>query len=213
MQVLRLQDMQQQPPAKTRRTTAKNSTPSTNVDRRPQLVLELQDSSEQVAALAVLSSLYLTKPLPELLSELTQEQQLQAALLADKWQVPNVSTAATRLLVDALNAESGLSESVQQQVMGAAALPDCLQPLLRRVLLSVLGDLEAAWADAGLQEQLLGLSAPAMELLLSCDELKVSAAALMLHATWHNTGSSIYTCAEHTPPAAATWQLHVGQCV
>jgi hypothetical protein len=41
------------------------------------------------------------------------------------------------------------------------------------VLLSVFGDLEAVWADAALQEQLLGLPLSSMELLLSCDELKV----------------------------------------
>ena len=35
------------------------------------------------------------------------------------------------------------------------------------------GDLEAVWADAELQKQLLGLSLPAMELLLSCGSLQV----------------------------------------
>jgi hypothetical protein len=39
--------------------------------------------------------MYLVSPLPELLLELSSEQQLQAAVLADQWQVPNVSTAAT----------------------------------------------------------------------------------------------------------------------
>jgi hypothetical protein len=48
------------------------------------LELQLQDASELQAALAVLQSLYAVKPLPELLSELSQEQQLQAAVLADK---------------------------------------------------------------------------------------------------------------------------------
>jgi hypothetical protein len=134
--------------------------------------LELQDASEQQAALAVLQSLYVVKPLPELLSELSQEQQLQAAVLADKWQVPHVSSAAAQLLADASNA-GGLTETVQQRVLSAVALPDCLQPLLKSLLLSLFGDLEAVWADAGLWDKLLGLSLPAMELLLSCNELKV----------------------------------------
>jgi hypothetical protein len=177
LQILRWQD--KQPASKRRRTRADSGSSSrsggsgTDEDSRTQLVLELQELSEQTSAMAVLSSLYLTKPLPELLSELTQEQQLQAALLADKWQVPNVSTAATKLLVEALNTEGGLSEAVKHRIMSAQALPDCLQPFVKSVLLSVLGDLEAAWADAALQVQLLGLSLPCMELLLSFDELKV----------------------------------------
>jgi hypothetical protein len=51
--------------------------------------------------MAVLAALYAVKPLPELLSELPQEQQLQAALLADMWQIPKVSTAAVQLLLNA----------------------------------------------------------------------------------------------------------------
>jgi hypothetical protein len=135
--------------------------------------LELQDSSEQEAALAVLQSLYAVKPLPELLSDLTQEHQLQAAVLADKWQVPHVSSAAAQLLAAAANTPGALTDAVQQRVLSADALPDCLQPLLKNVLLSMFGDLEAVWADAQLLQQLWNVSLPAMELLLSCNELKV----------------------------------------
>jgi hypothetical protein len=39
--------------------------------------------------------MYLVNLLLELLSELSSEQQPQAAVLANQWQVPNVSTAAT----------------------------------------------------------------------------------------------------------------------
>jgi hypothetical protein len=140
---------------------------------RSRLELELQDASEQEAALAVLQSLYAVKPLPELLSELSHEQQLQAAVLADKWQVPHVSSAAAQLLAAAAKTPGALAEAVLQRVMQDPALPDCLQPLLESALLSSLGDLEAVWADVGLRDQLLALSLPAMELLLSCDELKV----------------------------------------
>ena len=41
------------------------------------------------------------------------------------------------------------------------------------MLLSLLGDLEAVWADAGLRDKLLHLPLHAMKLLLSGDELKV----------------------------------------
>jgi hypothetical protein len=71
--------------------------------------------------------------------------------------------------------------------------PACLQPVLlpvlqraklsempaadvskvQRMLLAVLGDLEAAWADNQLQKLLLQLPLPAMELLLSSDQLRV----------------------------------------
>jgi hypothetical protein len=87
--------------------------------------------------------------------------------------VPHVSSAATHLLADAVHIPGALAKAVQQRVLQDAALPDCLQPLLKSVLLSLFGDLEAVWADAGLQEQLLGLSLPAMELLLSCSWLQV----------------------------------------
>ena len=148
---------------------------SGSTDRTPrgEIELELQGTSELEAALAVLQSLYAVKPLPELLAELSQEQQLQAAVLADKWQVPHVSSAAAELLVDAAKTEGALVGAVQQRVLRDAALPECLQPLLKSVLLSLLGDLEAVWADRSLRDTLLGLPLHAMVLLLSCDELKV----------------------------------------
>lgn len=51
---------------------------------RPQVVLTLQDAAQEPAARAVLAFLY-DKPLPELLSGLSQEQQLSVAVLADMW--------------------------------------------------------------------------------------------------------------------------------
>jgi hypothetical protein len=173
-QVLRWQDTKPCTRAakRARRNSSSNNGSSAEQAKRDTLELELQDASEQHAALAVLQSLYAVKPLPELLSELSQEQQLQAAVLADKWQVPLVSSAAADILAEA--ASTGvLEQAVQQHMLSAQALPECLQPLLKRVLLSLLGDLEAVWTDAGLQEQLLQLPLHSMELLLSCDELKV----------------------------------------
>lgn len=140
---------------------------------KPQLVLTLQDASEQAAAMAVLAALYLIKPLPELLSELTQEQQLQAALLADMWQVPGVSTAAAQALSEALDTEGGVSAAAGEKLLSLQAVPDCLQPLLKRALLALFGDLEAAWAAAHIRDGLLALSLPVMEALLSFDEIKV----------------------------------------
>jgi hypothetical protein len=45
---------------------------------------------------------------------------------------------------------------------------------LEQLLLGVLGDLEGVWADKQLQEVLLGLPLPAMEVLLASDKLMVS---------------------------------------
>jgi hypothetical protein len=159
---------------------------------RPELVLTLQDPEQLPAAMAVLASMYLTKPLPQLLSELSTTQQLHAALLADMWQAPNVSTAA----VDSLSTVAKRPGAVLplpavEMLLGLPTWPDFALPLLPHVasaclegaglrdrlkplLLSVLGDLEAVWADAGLQAALLALSLPAMEELLSYSELKVS---------------------------------------
>ena len=156
-----------------KRTRRSNSNPSAEQSTRGRLELELQDASEQQAALAVLQSLYAVKPLPELLSDLSQEQQLQAAVLADKWQVPDVSSAAAELLVGAANTPGALADAVQHMVLAAEVLPDCLQPLQQSVLLSLLGDLEAVWADPTLRGKLLRLPLHAMKLLLSCNELKV----------------------------------------
>jgi hypothetical protein len=139
---------------------------------KPRLVLTLQDAAEEPAAVAVLAALYSVKPIPELLSELPQEQQLHAALLADMWQVPGVSTAAVKLLVDAASADQGLSEAAYKQFLQLHAPPTCLLPLfdvlvkllaaqqrtdpqseatMKRVLLSVLGDLEEVLADPPLR--------------------------------------------------------------
>ena len=159
---------------------------------KPRLVLSLQDAAQLPAALAVLAALYSVKPIPELLSTLPQEQQLHAALLADTWQVADVSTAAVQLLVDAAKPDQGLSAAAYDQFMGLGATPTCLLPLfkvlvellaqfadpasqatLKRMLLSVLGDLEDVWADPALRKTLLSMPLTAMTVLLGCNELKV----------------------------------------
>jgi hypothetical protein len=174
-------------------STAANQGSST----KSRLVLTLQDAAEEPAAVAVLAAMYSVKPICELLSELPQEQQLHAALLADMWQVPGVGTAAVQLLVDAATEDQGLSEAAYKQFVQLAAPPACWLPLfqvlvgllsepqqltdqqsqatLKGMLLSLLGDLEEVWADEALKNTFLRLPLPAMIMLLSCDELKVGA--------------------------------------
>jgi hypothetical protein len=119
------------PPSKRRRTrssAASNHTTSSTADSssRPQLVLELQDQSEEAAALTVLQSMYAVEPLGQLLAKLRQEQLLQAAMLADKWQVPDVSAAA----VQALPRDDFSRELLQQFVQCPLCQPSCCHCLV-----------------------------------------------------------------------------------
>jgi hypothetical protein len=52
---------------------------------------------------------------------------------------------------------------------------------VQQLLLAVLGDLEAVWADKQLKDLLLGLPLPAMQLLLSSDQLRVAAEDTVLY--------------------------------
>jgi hypothetical protein len=147
---------------------------------KPHLVLTLQHEDEQEAAMAVLASMYKVKPLPELLSELTQVQQLQAAVLADVWGLPEVSTEAVRLLLAAADKGAGLSYELVMHYAQMQAVPSCLVRLppkivavcldsstehtlsnfrsaAQQAVLTFLGDLNAVSADAALLQQLLVL--------------------------------------------------------
>lgn len=153
-----------------------NSSSSSSI-MRPQLVLTLDSADQQPAAMAVLEAMYVAKTVPELLSKLTREhrhwQLLQAAVLADMWELPRFSAAAASQLIEEVNRDGQLSDATTQQLLTSDALPTCLEPLLRVLVLSVFGNLEAVWADEALQTQLLGLSLHEMKQLLSSDKLKV----------------------------------------
>jgi len=146
---------------------------NTDAGSRWQLDIALPDEQQVPAAMTVLSALYGVKTIPRLLSELTQEQQLHAAVLADMWQIDAVSAGAAKLLNSAAQSSNGLSAAVTKQLLSMPAYPDSLVPLVQVVLLDKLGDVEAVWGDDELQELLLGLSLAAMELLLASDALKV----------------------------------------
>jgi hypothetical protein len=185
MQILRWQNKRTHDQAaagvstRRRASGSKRSTQPTQQDTsRPQLVLTLQDASEQPAAMDVLAVMYGAKAMPELLSELSQEQQLQAAMLADMWQLPAISTKVAEALTSTHSSQGELSEAVTEQLLHLQAVPECLRPLLQQVLLSVLGNLERCWAKPDLKQMLLDLPLSSMELLLSCDELKVGPCTL-----------------------------------
>lgn len=94
--------------------------------RRPQLVLTLNSVDQQPAALAVLQALYGVKPVPELLSGLSQKQQLQVALLADMWQVLQLTSTAVSRLYSHLQTHKNLTQEVTQQLLDLQAVPDFL---------------------------------------------------------------------------------------
>ena len=113
-------------------------------------------------------------PWPRLLADLTPQQQVQAVVLADMWQLPAASSAAAELL-QAAAGSAGRQSAVLDQLLTLAAVPECLVEVFRQALLSKYGDLEAVWGPAGaaLQDSLLVLPLHAMELLLVSDKLKV----------------------------------------
>jgi hypothetical protein len=142
---------------------------------RRKIHVTLPDVSYEPAAMAVLSAMYLVMPVQELLGNLTQQQLLQTAVLADMLGAPVLVDAAVKLLTAAANSAEGLEAAAAHHLLAMTAVPDCLSPLLRQTLFGRFGDLEAVWADAGLRESLLNLPVQAMELLLlSSHSLKVS---------------------------------------
>jgi hypothetical protein len=124
--------------------------------------------------MAVLAGLYLVQPWPKLLADLTPQQQVQAAVLADMWQLPAASEAAVAVLQEATGNASDAS-AVLEQLFSLPAVPDCLSQVLEQAVVGKFGDLEAVWGPDGasLQESLLALPLHAMELLLASDKLKV----------------------------------------
>jgi hypothetical protein len=128
--------------------------------------------------MAVLAGLYQIAPWSKLLADLTLQQQVQAVVLADMWQLPAAVEAAVCLLQTAL-ASAGASTNkvlaVLDELLSLTAVPDCLLRVFEGALLSMYGDLEAVWdaTGAALQESLLELPIHAMELLLASDKLQV----------------------------------------
>jgi hypothetical protein len=185
-----------------RASTQESSIAQSNAKRQAKqlITIILPDASHEPAAIAVLAGLYWVKPWQELLADLTPQQQVQAAVLADMWQLPAASQAAVEVLQAAAASTDSLS-TVLEQLLSLQVVPDCLLPvvehcwqallgkyseltavpqstqrLLEQILLSKYGDLEAVWAPGGasLQESLLTLPLYAMELLLASDKIKVS---------------------------------------
>jgi hypothetical protein len=163
-------------------TSGVSNAPGSAEEPKRQIRITLPDASYEPAAMAVLAALYLIKPVQDLMTELTQQQQLQAAVLADKWQVSMASTTAIQLLTAAENSAEGLDAATVDQLLLMAAVPDCLLPLLECAVLRRFGDLEAVWANIELRNLLMRLPLHAMELLLASGKLKVKKHPSIWHA-------------------------------
>jgi len=100
--------------------------------QQPELVLTLDSEAQEAAAVAVLAALYGVSTATE---QLTDEQQLHMAILADRWQVATVADSAISKL--AAGAQ-GLSDAAQQLLLGLRAWPDCL--------VSIFPELESCFA-------------------------------------------------------------------
>jgi hypothetical protein len=185
---------------------------------RPTLELTVDSADHLPAAEAVIAAMYgMTAPI----QRLTQVQLLAAAVIADRIQVTAAVKQAVAALQAAAAADTGLSGAALEALAGLPAWPDCLLPLLapavsgtrccsssrssdvasiqaadtrgrvRRMLLAVLGDLEEVWADAQLKQILLELPLPALQLLLSSDELHIA-----------NEDTVLYTATQYMMNAA-----------
>ena len=84
--------------------------------------------------MAVLAGLYQVKPWCKLLDDLTPQQQVQAAVLADMWQLPAASQAAVELLQAATESEA-MPSVVLEQLLKLDAVPQFLLPVFERALL------------------------------------------------------------------------------
>uniref|UniRef100_A0A383VJQ4 BACK domain-containing protein n=1 Tax=Tetradesmus obliquus TaxID=3088 RepID=A0A383VJQ4_TETOB len=96
--------------------------------------------------------------------------------------------AAEAVIAALYNVRDALSSLQQQQLVDAAVIADRLAILaadrgsrVQRMLLAVLGDLEAVWRDEQLQALLLQLPLPAAQLLLSSDDLRVASEDTVLY--------------------------------
>jgi hypothetical protein len=138
----------------------------------------------------------------DVLRNLQPQQLVDAVVIADRIGAPAIVKQAMLDLTCAVSAET--VTVVVEALSVLPAWPACLQPVLLPVLqhakllelpaaevskvqymlLAVLGDLEAVWADNQQKRLLLQLSLPAIELLLSSDQLQVAAEDTVLYTAY-----------------------------
>jgi hypothetical protein len=166
------------------------------------------DSAEQPpAAEAVISAKY---GVPDAISSLEQHQAVHALVMADMVHAEAAGQQALQVLQAAAKSEQRLTAAAMQALAALPVWPSCLLRLLptivehapcfrdnttylaavtaadaggrvHSVLVAALGDLQAVWSDKQLQQLLMGLPLPAMQLLLSADQLRVPSQDTVLY--------------------------------
>lgn len=143
-------------------------------------------------------------------SGLQHDQLVQALIIADMIDATESAEQASKCLQTAAASQQGISQAALNILAGLAAWPQCLQQLLpvlvanasccklrtadlaavlaadtnrlyQRILLSVLGDLQAVWRDENLKDMLMQLPCAAMQLLLSSDQLRVPSEDIVVY--------------------------------
>lgn len=180
--------------------------PETEPDKL--ITLTVGSAEELPAAEAVIATLY---GVQGSLQRLYHGQLVQALLIADMIGAAEAAIQATQhlrtaaqqgLSAAALELMAGLSAWPQcllellpvivahancckQGNAELAAVPDPLAAvdgsLIQRVLLRVFGDLQAVWQDPKLKAMLMQLPCPAMQLILSSDDLQVPSEDIVLY--------------------------------
>lgn len=171
------------------------------------LTLSIATADELPAAEAVIAKLY---GVDDALFSLQHHQLVQALIIADIINATEAADLISRQLQTVATSENGLSEVALEALAGLSAWPECLLQLLpviianakclkessadlaalhaadanrrmQRLLLSVFGDLQIVWRDEFLTDMLLQLPCPAMQLLLSSDDLRVPSEDIVLY--------------------------------
>lgn len=132
------------------------------------------------------------------------EQLVQAAIIADRLQISAGALQAADLLIAAIEKHAGCPQATVKLLSGLGTLPGCLLPVLlalvtaweqdstaqrnprqtaavERLLVAAFGRLNDVWADKQLQELLLQLPLPGIELLLHSDKLQVDSEDTVLY--------------------------------
>jgi hypothetical protein len=177
---------------------------------RPKLYLPIDSEEQLPAAEAVIAALYdVLDALSSLQQQQLVDAVFIADKLGAPKVAQRAVDALTAAAEQAEEGQ-GLTAATQEALAGLSSWPLCLQPLLlpvirhasccdagltdlaaivaadtgsrvQRMLLAVLGDLEAVWRDEQLQKLLRSLSLPALQLLLSSDDLRVASEDTILY--------------------------------
>jgi hypothetical protein len=154
----------------------------------PSIDVTITGKQHLTGLLAALAVLYHDE---DLFKQLPQQDLVSAVVYGDQLAIPRAVELGMQLLKEAAAGGEGTLECCKAMA-ALATLPACMLQLVPAVaaqcptqcsaeqrqlyqgaLVAALGDLEAVWTDQQLQEVLLALPLPAMELLLSSDQLRV----------------------------------------